>query len=420
MTFAIYTLGCRVNQYESRVISENLTALGYAECDFSKKCDIYIINTCAVTAESVRKSKQIIRRAKKLNPHGKVIVTGCFAQMSRESEESLNEIDFVVGNGKKIGDVLKAVTENSVEDSDFDIINSTYENYSLNTPTRAREYIKIQDGCNGKCTYCIIPKLRGTVRSKPLSDVLNEVETFAQKGVKEIILTGIEIASYQYGLTELINEIEKIDGIERISLGSLEPTLITEEFLNSLSTAKKLTPHVHLSVQSGSTTVLNRMKRKYNSRRLEKSVSLLKMKIPNIMLTCDIIVGFPGETEEEFEETRQFLERSKFVHAHIFTYSKRPDTPAAAMPGQIPQEIKNRRSALLSDLQKEIRRRILADEINSRNNVPVLFETKKGNTYIGHSDNYIEYHCESNENIIGNIVDVTPISSDEDFIIGKI
>ncbi len=415
MTFGIYTLGCRVNQYESRVIAEKLTEKGFCELPFSSACDIYIINSCAVTAESVRKSRQMIRRAKKLNPEAKVIVTGCFAQISPDEVSSLGDADHIVGNKQKLYDVLSSVCASSscVKVEDFG--DSEYENYSLTKPTRAREYIKIQDGCEGKCAYCVIPRARGPIRSKPRETVIEEVKHLAANGVKEVILTGIEIASYECDLASLLAEINGIEGIERISLGSLEPTLITEDFAKKLSCINKLTPHFHISVQSGCTTVLNRMRRKYNVKMLEKSIGLLKKHIPYLQLTCDIIVGFPGETDTEFKETKEFLQRNRFLHAHIFTYSKRPMTVAAEMKDQIPENIKNERSAELDALQTEIKAELLAKELN-RKDVPVLFETYKNGINTGHSDNYVEYKFRSDADLTGKLIKVNPVSADSETI----
>ena len=415
MTFGIYTLGCRVNQYESRVIAEKLTEKGFNEAPFSSVCDIYIINSCAVTAESVRKSRQVIRRAKKMNSDSKVIVTGCFAQISPDEVDSLGDADYVVGNKRKLYDVLSSVYNNNSRVNVEAFENADYENYSLTKPTRAREYIKIQDGCEGKCAYCVIPRARGPIRSKPRDSVIAEVKHLAANGVKEIILTGIEIASYEHDLASLLTEIDGIDGIERISLGSLEPTLITKDFAKKLSEIKKLTPHFHISVQSGCTTVLNRMRRKYNVAMLERSIGLLKNNINHLQLTCDIIVGFPGESDAEFEETKAFLERNKFVHAHIFTYSKRPMTLAAEMKDQVPENIKNTRSAILDTLQCDIKKDLLTKEL-SRNNVPVLFETYKNGINTGHSDNYIEYIMKCDKDLTGRLIPVTPVSTDGNVI----
>ncbi|MBQ3184270.1 MAG: tRNA (N(6)-L-threonylcarbamoyladenosine(37)-C(2))-methylthiotransferase MtaB [Clostridia bacterium] len=418
MTFGIYTLGCRVNQYESRVISEKLTEKGYRELPFSSACDIYIINSCAVTAESVRKSRQIIRRAKKVNPLARVIVTGCFAQISPNEVESIGEADCIIGNKNKLNDLLKAIDSGYSVTKIQDFGNAEYENYSLSKPTRTREYIKIQDGCEGKCTYCVIPRARGPVRSKPRESVISEVNYLAGNGVKEVILTGIEIASYENDLGSLLSEIDVIDGIERISLGSLEPTLITADFAKKLASIKKLTPHFHISVQSGCTAVLNRMRRKYNVTMLENSIGLLKENIPHLQLTCDIIVGFPGETDAEFEETKAFLERNRFLHAHIFTYSKRPMTPAAEMEDQVPESVKAQRSAVLDSIQTVIKAQILEKELE-RKNVPVLFETFKNGINTGHSDNYIEYLLYSDNDLSGNIIPVEPISTDKNIITAK-
>ncbi|MBQ4601280.1 MAG: radical SAM protein, partial [Clostridia bacterium] len=245
-----------------------------------------------------------------------------------------------------------------------------------------------------------------------------EVNYLAGNGVKEVILTGIEIASYEHDLGSLLSEIDVIDGIERISLGSLEPTLITADFAKKLASIKKLTPHFHISVQSGCTAVLNRMRRKYNVTMLENSIGLLKENIPHLQLTCDIIVGFPGETDAEFEETKAFLERNRFLHAHIFTYSKRPMTPAAEMEDQVPESVKAQRSAVLDSIQTVIKAQILEKELE-RKNVPVLFETFKNGINTGHSDNYIEYLLYSDNDLSGNIIPVEPISTDKNIITAK-
>lgn len=409
MTFAIYTLGCRVNQYESRVISEKLIELGHTEQAYSDICDIYIINSCAVTAESGRKSRQMIRRAKKLNPASRVIVTGCLAQVSPDDPSVLQASDCIIGNKNKIAEVLSAFNGTDKLSKAESLYDAEYENVTLTAPTRVREYIKIQDGCEGKCTYCIIPRARGPVRSKPFETVIKEVEDLTKKGVREIILTGIEIASYEYDLAELLYQINQTEGVLRISMGSIEPTLITEHFVDKLAALDKLTPHFHISVQSGSTTVLNRMKRKYNAAKLTTALDILKSKIPNIQLTCDIIVGFPGESDKEFNETKAFLKRHEFLHAHIFPYSLRPETPAATMEGQIPDEIKLKRCAELFSLQKQIKEKLLCNEL-SREKVPVLFEVYKNGVNIGHSDNYIEYHYKSENNLIGELKFLKPLS----------
>ncbi|MBE6686425.1 MAG: tRNA (N(6)-L-threonylcarbamoyladenosine(37)-C(2))-methylthiotransferase MtaB [Ruminococcaceae bacterium] len=417
MNFSIYTLGCRVNQYESRVIAQELCEKGFSESSFNEKCDIYIINTCAVTQESVRKSRQMIRRAKKHNPSSKVIVTGCFSQISPDKVEELGNADYITGNNQKISSVISSIlNENPKKLLWDDFENTEYENYILKAPTRYREYIKIQDGCRGKCAYCVIPRARGPIRSKPRESVIEEVKLLASKGVKELILTGIEIASYEYDLPSLLTELNTIKGIERISLGSLEPTLITEAFAKTLANVTKLTPHFHISVQSGSTTVLNRMRRKYNVQRLEKSLEYLRNEFPYLQLTCDIIVGFPGETKEEFEETKAFLQRNRFLHAHIFPYSVRPETAAADMPDQIPEKIKAQRAAELDSLQKEIKAEILSKELSKRALVPVLFEAFENGIAQGHSDNYIEYLVHSERDLTGKIVKVRPISVENEVI----
>lgn len=421
MNFSIYTLGCRVNQYESRVISDILTEKGFQEKQFNEKCDHYIINSCAVTAESVRKSRQMIRRAHKANPDARITVAGCFSQISPEDVMSLGCVDCVIGNKDKIHRVIASVLDNKtnpIDDINFD--NADYENYILHKPKRFREYIKIQDGCRGKCAYCVIPRARGPIRSKPRVSVIEEVTCLAHQGVKEVILTGIEIAAYEHDLSSLLLEIDAVKGIERISLGSLEPTLITDEFARTLSRVTKLTPHFHISVQSGCTTVLNRMRRKYNIPRLEESIAYLRKYFPNLQLTCDIIVGFPGESDKEFEETRDFLARNKFLHAHIFPYSIRPETVAAQMPDQVPDNIKNERCDILDALQKEIKQELLNNEISAGRSVPVLIESFRDGINSGHSDNYIEYQIECNTDLTGRMIKVYPMRTDNEQIWGII
>lgn len=409
MNFSIYTLGCRVNQYESRVISDILTEKGFHEKSFNEKCDHYIINSCAVTAESVRKSRQMIRRAHKANPDARITVAGCFSQISPEDVMKLGCVDCVIGNKDKIQRVAASVLNNEALSPDkINFDNADYENYILHKPKRFREYIKIQDGCRGKCAYCVIPRARGPIRSKPRESVIEEINCLAHQGVKEVILTGIEIAAYEYDLPSLLLEINSIDKIERISLGSLEPTLITDEFAHALARVTKLTPHFHISVQSGCTTVLNRMRRKYNIPRLEESIAYLRKYFPNLQLTCDIIVGFPGESDREFEETKDFLARNEFLHAHIFPYSIRPETAAAQMPDQVPDGIKSERCDILDTMQKEIKKRLLNAEIAKGRRVPVLVETFKDGINTGHSDNYIEYHIESETDLTGRMVEVIP------------
>lgn len=417
MIFGIHTLGCRVNQYESRVIAEKLSQIGHTECEFTKKCDIYIINTCAVTAESVRKSRQIIRRAKTINPDALIIITGCFSQISPDDVRVLSPDAVIIGNGQKIQNTITAIENYDkgtiyCNDTDMD----EYEDCTLQKPVRYREYIKIEDGCDGKCSYCVIPRARGRVRSKKIETVISELKQLVKCGAKEIIFTGIETASYQYDLLKLFKEAECIDGLKRFSCGSLEPTLFKESFVLELAKLQKFTPHIHISVQSGCSSVLNRMRRKYNIDMLNYAIELLRKNIPHIQFTCDIIVGFPGETEDEFNQTKEFIKKAEFLHAHIFPYSKRPLTAAAEMNDQIPENIKNQRLSQLLKLQAEIKHKILENEISTRTSVPVLFETNSK----GHSDNYIEYIVNNDTEISGKILYVQPTHTDGNVIYAKI
>ena len=339
---------------------------------------------------------------------------------SPEKVKELGAANCIIGNNNKISYTLEVILD-KIREKEYwdDLSESKYENFILKDPTRYREYIKIQDGCRGRCAYCVIPRARGPIRSKPRESVIQEVKLLSEKGVKEIILTGIEISAYEYDLASLLLEINEIKGIERISLGSLEPTLITEDFAKTLAKADKLTPHFHISVQSGSSSVLNRMRRKYNTSRLEKSIEYLRNEFPHLQLTCDIITGFPGETNEEFEETKSFLIKNKFLHAHIFPYSIRPETEAADMPNQIPENIKNQRAAELDRIQKEIKTELLNEEISKRESIPVLFETYENGYCTGHSDNYVEYRIKSNCNLTGKLINVRPITTDGNIIIAQ-
>lgn len=344
---AFCTLGCKVNQYETNAMIEQFMEKGYEIVEFEEKADVYIINTCTVTNMADRKSRQMLRRVKEMNEEALVIACGCYAQVAKEELEKIPEIDLIYGTNEK-NKMAEYVEEyiNSVEDKRKQkkevVTDVMYQKEFLDFGTtsyteKTRAVIKVQDGCDRFCSYCIIPYARGHVRSRKIESVVKEVSKIAEEGIKEVVITGIHIASYgkdfkeKKELIDLLEEINKIEGIERIRLGSIEPTLITEEFLKRLTKLEKICDHFHLSLQSGCDQTLKRMNRRYTTEEFRKSTELLKKAYPNVALTTDIIVGFPGETEEEFEKTYQFLKEIDFYKMHIFKYSQRKGTKAAVM-----------------------------------------------------------------------------------------
>ncbi len=401
-TVGIYTLGCKVNQYESEAIGEALAAHGFSLCPCSDACDVYIINTCTVTAESDRKARQFIRRALSHNPSAFVLVTGCMAQTDAESIKQIKGVDMICGNRNKMAVVNAALTlcergiKNETPDIDVPSLDSAeFEAMSINRFGRTRAYIKIEDGCESRCTYCIIPSARGHIRSKPMDAVLDEVRCLTQGGCREIVLTGIETASWgrdldNGNLADLLEQVDRIPGIGRVRLGSLDPTIMRPAFVERIAKLPSLAPHFHLSMQSGSDAVLARMKRKYNSTQALAAIERLRAAIPNVQLTTDIIVGFPGETEADFEATMEFARKARFLMIHVFPYSKRVGTPAAIMPDQIPNTIKKQRVAMLSSLAADIRSELLDERIATNSPVSVLFETFENGIAVGHTPDFIE------------------------------
>ncbi len=429
MKASIFTLGCRVNQYESDAIAEMLSAVGFTVVPFGEACDITVINTCTVTAESDRKSRQHIRRAKSFSPDGAVIVTGCYAQIAAEGALTAGAAA-VVGNGEKskIADIALSLVNGEREISCVgDIMTAPYDRVSISKPTRARAYIKIEDGCENRCAYCIIPRARGQVRSRPCDDVIREVSAIAKKGYKEVILTGIETASYgrdlkDIDLSDLLLMVDKIEGIERITMGSLEPTVMTPDFVKNLTILKGLLPHFHLSIQSGCTRTLNRMRRKYSSVKAISAIQLVRKYIPDATFSADVIVGFPGETDEDFENTVAFCRAARFLHLHIFPYSKREGTEAADMPDQVPENIKKQRAATLAAVGEEIQNEILEKYImdhGESNPAYVLCETYKNGISNGHTEHFIECDFETEESRIGEIIPVAIVGRRGSVLLGK-
>ena len=394
---ALHNLGCKVNAYELDAMQEMLENNGYEIVPFREGADIYIINTCTVTNMADRKSRQMIHRAKKMNPDALVVATGCYVQAQEGSEEVDECIDVRIGNNckKDLLQILEEHTQKAMID-----INHTkeYENLHISkTGEHTRAYIKVQDGCNQFCTYCIIPYARGRVRSRAKEDVIQEVKDLAKNGYKEVVLTGIHLSSYgvdleNENLLSLILAVHEVDGIRRIRLGSLEPRIITEEFAKRLSELPKICPHFHLSLQSGCDETLRRMNRRYTSEEYYEKCQLLRKYFEHPALTTDVIVGFPGETEEEFEKSKTFIDKVDFYETHIFKYSKRKGTKAAVMPNQVPEQIKTIRSNELLELDKT--KRVQYEKLWQGKEVEVLFEEaviiEEKTFQVGHTKEYIK------------------------------
>ena len=399
---AVYTLGCKVNQYESEAILEAFERNGFRIGKPDDICDVYIINTCTVTAESDRKARQFIRRAIKRNPQAYILVTGCLTQTAPESIAAIEGVDFICGNVAKMQVVNAAMHlfeqghKNDVAISDIPALdNAPFEPMQITRFDRTRAYVKIEDGCESRCTYCIIPDARGKIRSKPIPEVLEEVRGLIRGGCREIVLTGIETASYgkdleDTSLAKLLIAIDQLDGIGRVRLGSLDPSLLKPAFVQAIAPLRSLCPQFHISMQSGSSTVLARMKRKYNADQALAGMQRLREVMPQVQFTTDMIVGFPGETEEEFEQTKDFVTRAGFLMVHVFPYSKRKGTPAAQMKDQVPENIKHTRATTLIEHAAHIRRQILQQIIDRNLPHTVLFETYTDGVAYGHTPEFIE------------------------------
>lgn len=431
-TVGIYTLGCKVNQYESEAIAEYLEENGITVRSLPSFCDAYIINTCTVTAESDRKARQFIRRAISKNPNAYIIVTGCFAQSSPEDIAKITGVDFICGNGEKLIAAKKLIeyfnTDKQKGEPEIyvnDIYTADFEDMSITKFDRTRAYVKIEDGCENHCAYCIIPSARGKIRSKAPQSIISEVETLVKNGCKEIVLTGIETASYgkdlgDVTLAELLCRVDKICGLERIRLGSLDPSLITPNFVNKISKLKKLAPHFHLSLQSGSSRVLALMRRKYNADMAMKAIKLLRDNIPSVCFTTDVIVGFPQESEKDFQETVDFVKEAGFLTVHIFPYSSRKGTEAAKMKGQIDGEEKSRRLHVLEKAAREASSEVLQEQAASGTVKNVLFETFDGEFAYGHTDNFLEVAVSSKIDLKSRLLSVKILRTEENICYGII
>lgn len=430
MKVAFYTLGCKVNQYETDLMMKNFEDRGYSVVDFDDIADIYVINSCSVTNLSSRKSRQMASKAKRKD--GIVVLAGCYAQELTKSDK-LKNVDIVIGNEEKkqIVDIVERYIENGekVEKVVYKVADisktiSYVQKDNLNKGINVRESVKIEDGCNNFCSYCIIPYVRGRVRSRNLDSILSEVSDLVNSGVGEIVLVGIEIASYGHDLGEnisLIDVIEKVSlvpGLKRIRLGSLEPRILTDENIDRLSKIKNLCPHFHISVQSLDNNVLKRMNRKYTREDIFNIVDKIREKIEDVAFTCDIIVGFPGETEEEFKNTIDGINRVQFYEVHTFKYSKRKWTRAAKMENQIDGKTATKRSENVIELAKKLKHQYLESYIGKK--AEVLFESGSENEWYGYTKNYIKVKVRGDRNIWGCLLEVELDSIEEDMILGRI
>ena len=419
---ALHNLGCKVNAYETEVMEQLLIENGFEIVDFNDLADVYVINTCSVTNIADRKSRQMIHQAARRNPDAIIVAAGCYVQTSKEEAEADPDIDIIIGNNEKnrIVELIKDCSDkkkektSGIHDLTYEI---TYEDMLLKkTMEHTRAFIKVQDGCNQFCTYCIIPYARGRVRSRSIEEVLREVELLVKSGVKEVVLTGIHVSSYGVdtgsSLIELIETLNAVEGLERIRLSSLEPRIITDEFVERLRCLPKICPHFHLSLQSGSDSVLQRMNRKYDTAEYALCCDRLRKAFGHPAITTDIICGFPQESDEEFAETCEFVKRIEFFETHLFKYSKRKGTVAAGMTGQIVEAVKAERSRALSGIQSEYKRKFMSYYIGR--DVEILVEDKEtidGKDYfVGLNKEYVrilipaeDYHGSVNE-----FVTVTP------------
>lgn len=411
-SIGILTLGCKVNQYESEAIAEALVDKGFSIRSHRDVCDAYIVNTCTVTAESDRKARQMIRRMISKNPDAYILVTGCYSQVSPEEVADIEGVDYICGSSNKMTVVDKLCTLISrgekMQEAEVcvpDLDSSPFEEMSIRRFDRTRAYVKIEDGCESKCAYCTIPASRGPIRSKPFCEVIDEVKLLTDNGVREIVLTGIETGSYGRDLPEkesfasLLSAIDKIDGIGRVRIGSLDPTVIKTDFAEAISSLNSLCPHFHLSIQSGSSKILALMKRKYNADQAMAAIDRLKEALPEVKLTTDIIVGFPEETDEDFQASCDFVRQAGFLMVHVFPYSKRKGTVAASMKGQIPENVKHERVARLSEIALEVRKSILDREVSNGFEKEVLFETYKDGFAEGHTADFIEVRVKTDKDL---------------------
>lgn len=428
---AFYTLGCKVNQYETEAMAEAFENAGYEQVEFDAQADVYVINTCTVTGLSSRKSRQAIRRARQLNGKAVVAAVGCYPQTAKQEVEAMPEVDIIAGTADrlKIPEYVKAFLEGRGRISAVENVmkNHTFEDLKIEKyKDRTRAFLKIQEGCSQYCSYCIIPYARGPIRSRPYDEVTGEVRRLVEAGFKEVVLTGIHIASYgkdlgSLRLPDLIRGVNEIEGLERIRIGSVEPTLITEEFARSAAQMEKLCPHFHISLQSGCDETLKRMNRRYTTSEYKKAVELLREHMPDVSITTDVMVGFPGETDEEFEQTCEFLEEIKFAKMHVFKFSPREGTPAAKYEGQIDGSVKEARSRKVIRLSD--RYGLLFNSKFTGRLMPVLYEHELKDdpgVYEGLTANYIRVLTKGNPSMTGNILQTRLTKAEAEYVNGVI
>lgn len=432
-TVAFYTLGCKVNQYETNAMEQQFIQNNYKIVDNTEKADIYVINTCTVTNMADRKSRQMLRRVKEINQSAVIVVCGCYAQVAKTELEQIPEVDIILGINEK-NKIVQIVEEylanqnNIIEVADVSKQKEFLDFGDVTYTEKNRAVIKVQDGCNMFCSYCLIPYARGRIRSRKIENVVSEIEKIAKQGIKEVVITGIHVASYgkdfeneNIRLINLLEEINKIEGIERIRLSSLEPTIVDEKFAQRLSKLEKICDHFHLSLQSGCDATLKRMNRKYTTARYKEATEILRKYYPNANFTTDVIVGFPGETDEEFNQTYKFLKEIEFYKMHIFKYSPRKGTVAEKLPNQVDGNIKEERSKKLIELSNNMQ-----NEKNSQyigKTVKVLFEEYENGYYKGHTTNYMVVKVKEKEQdgFIDNIkdIEITENDTQTEELIGK-
>lgn len=432
-TVAFYTLGCKVNQYETNAMEQQFIQNNYKIVDNTEKADIYVINTCTVTNMADRKSRQMLRRVKEINQSAVIVVCGCYAQVAKTELEQIPEVDIILGINEKnkivqIVEEYLASKNNIIEVADVSKQKEFLDFGDVTYTEKNRAVIKVQDGCNMFCSYCLIPYARGRIRSRKIENVVSEIKKIAKQGIKEVVITGIHVASYgkdfengNIRLINLLEEINKIEGIARIRLSSLEPTIVDEEFAQRLAKLEKICDHFHLSLQSGCDATLKRMNRKYTTARYKEATEILRKYYPNANFTTDVIVGFPGETDEEFNQTYKFLKEIEFYKMHIFKYSPRKGTVAEKLPNQVDGNIKEERSKKLIELSNNMQ-----NEKNSQyigKTVKVLFEEYENGYYKGHTTNYMVVKVKEKEQdgFIDNIKDIEIIGNDTqtEELIGK-
>ncbi|SFC62713.1 tRNA (N(6)-L-threonylcarbamoyladenosine(37)-C(2))-methylthiotransferase MtaB [Clostridium uliginosum] len=433
MKVAFATLGCRVNQYETEAMTEKFIREGYSITEFDDFADVYVINTCTVTNMGDKKSRQIIGRARRTNEEAIIAVVGCYSQISPDEVSKIEGVDVVLGTRNK-GDIVyyvnKARDENVIQVNVQEVLkNKEFEELNIEEyQDKTRAFLKIQDGCNRFCTYCLIPYARGATCSKKPEKVLEEITKLSEHGFKEIILSGIHTASYgvdlgaEVTLVSLLEKIEKVDGIERVRIGSIEPGFFTVEVVNKIKSMKKLCPHFHLSLQSGSDGTLKRMNRKYTASEYAETVEILRNNIKDVSITTDVIVGFPGETEEEFNETYEFLKKVKLTKTHLFKYSPRKGTKAAEMKNQIDGTTKDNRSKVLAELNQKNEAEFIKNLL--KRDMDVLMEQECPNrpgVFEGYTRNYVKAEIlNANKEMIGKIINCHIEEEKQEYIIGRV